>query len=54
MEPEQVFWLVLLATPFSTVLAIALLRGYHVWIHLYRGKDVRPFEVREGRDRDDD
>ena len=38
MEPTEVLIIVAIITaPVAVVAIVALLRGYHLWVHLYRG-----------------
>jgi hypothetical protein len=38
MEPTEVFiTIAIIAAPFAVVAIVALLKGYHLWIHMYRG-----------------
>jgi len=38
MDPTEVFiWVSILVAPGAVVVIVGLLRGYHLWFHLYRG-----------------
>ena len=38
MDPTEIFVLAsLLVAPLAVVAIVALLKGYHLWFHLYRG-----------------
>lgn len=42
MDPAEVLLVVaIVAAPMALVAIVALLKGYHVWIHLYRGSDKK-------------
>jgi hypothetical protein len=37
MTELEIFFLAMLITPFSILFLAAIIRGYHIFVHIYRG-----------------